>query len=429
MTVTNDVPARGIDLPTTPPAQSNRGKWMVLLAAFLGWMFDGLEMGIFPQVARPSLMSLMPGAKEGDIGYWHQVIDALFLIGAAMGGLVFGYLGDKIGRVRAMTFSILVYSLFTGLCFFAQAPWQIGGLRFISAIGMGGEWALGVALVMEVWPANARPVLAGVIGAASNVGFLLIAFVCYLFPVNPQNWRWVMLAGAAPALLTFFIRIFVPESERWEESQKKGPTAPLREAFTGKTAKSMWLAIVFASVALLGTWGAVQKIPAWVGNLPGGRPHENASAKAIAGMLLAVGAIIGCLIAPLIGAKLGRRAAYFLLCAGSLIACAILFRGFERVNGSFWLMTFLVGGVTAAFYGWLPLYLPELFPTRVRATAQGIAYNFGRIFAAAGALAGGKLVAVWGDYGRMAAALSLIYVAGMVLIWLAPETKGKPLPE
>jgi MFS family permease len=504
-----------------PPAASTRGRWMVLLAAFLGWMFDGLEMGIFPQVARPSLVSLMPGADEGTIGFWHGWIDALFLIGAAMGGLAFGYLGDKVGRVKAMSASILVYSVFTGLCYFAQAAWQIGALRFISAIGMGGEWALGVALVMEVWPAKHRPLLAGVIGAASNVGFLLISFICYVFPVTVTNWRYIMLAGAAPALLTFVIRIFVPESEKWQESQKHGPTAPLREAFTGRTAKSMWLAIVFASIALLGTWGAVQKIPAWVGNMPvstqrgivgqngvligiegysndarftvahvlpgssaaaagivpktkisavngrsvylpeslleavaGKKPGDvvtleinspagvtstvpltldrwlpDARAKAVSGMLMAVGAIIGCLIAPLLGAVLGRRMAYFLLCLSSLVVCAALFRGFDRYGPAFMALTFLVGGVTAAFYGWLPLYLPELFPTRVRATAQGIAFNFGRVFAAGGAVAGGHLVAIWGDYGRMAATVSLIYAAGLVLIWFAPETKGKPLPE
>src|SRR3989440_6188143 len=192
--------------PKSPAISPNAGRMLVLLAAFLGWMFDGLEMGIFPQVARASLVSLIPGASEGTIGSWHQVINASFLIGAAMGGFVFGWLGDKIGRVKAMSASILVYSLFTGLCYFAQAPWQIAGLRLVSAIGMGGEWSLGVALVMEVWPSKARPVLAGVIGAASNVGFLLIAFVCWLFPVHPTSWRWVMLAGAVPALLTFFIR-------------------------------------------------------------------------------------------------------------------------------------------------------------------------------------------------------------------------------
>jgi SHS family sialic acid transporter-like MFS transporter len=523
-----DLPAAVTDpSPLAPAATSAKGRYMVLLAAFLGWMFDGLEMGIFPQVARPSLQSLMPGAGEQDIIRWHQMIDAMFLGGAALGGLVFGYLGDKIGRVRAMSASILVYSLFTGVCYFAQSPGQIGALRFISAIGMGGEWSLGVALVMEVWPARLRPLMAGIIGAASNVGFLLISALCYAFPVNAGSWRWVMLAGAVPALVTFFIRLFVPESEKWQESQRHGPTAPLREAFAGRTAKSMWLAIAFASVALLATWGAVQKIPAWVGNMPvagqrgivaadgvllgiegvsdanafrvtevlpgsaaakaglvagtligrvndvavssaeqvratlaGKQPGDaitlatsaaatatstgtaaatirvpldrwqpDPQGKAVTGMLMAVGAILGCLIAPLLGSVLGRRTAYFLLCLAALVVCSITFRGFDRYGGPFLVMTFLAGGLSAAFYGWLPLYLPELFPTRVRATAQGIAFNFGRVFAASGALMGGHLVAFWGDYGRMGAAISLIYVVGMVLIWFAPETKGKPLPE
>src|SRR5688500_18247459 len=165
-------------------------------------MFDGLEMGIFPLIARPALQEMQAGAglvSESFVGQWMGTITALFLFGAALGGLVFGWLGDKIGRVKAMTWSILVYSLFTGFCYFAGAPWHIGVLRFISAIGMGGEWALGVALVMEVWPAKFRPLLAGIIGAASNVGFLLISFICYKLRVNEENWRLIMLAGAAPA--------------------------------------------------------------------------------------------------------------------------------------------------------------------------------------------------------------------------------------
>src|SRR5688500_17609370 len=161
----------GTELPLSaaPDAKSGAGKWMVLLAAFLGWMFDGLEMGIFPLIARPALTNLLTGTVDasdlaGAIKKWHGIIDALFLLGAASGGLVFGWLGDRIGRVRAMSLSILVYSVFTGLCYFAQSPLQIGLLRFISAIGMGGEWSLGVALVMEVWEAKYRPLLAGLIG-------------------------------------------------------------------------------------------------------------------------------------------------------------------------------------------------------------------------------------------------------------------------
>src|SRR6266478_4426823 len=137
----------------------NSAKWMVLLAAFLGWMFDGLEMGIFPLVARPALLEMQAAIGIVDdkfIGHWMGIITALFLLGAAFGGLVFGWLGDRIGRVRAMALSILTYSLFSGLAYFSQLPWHLGFFRFIAALGMGGEWSLGVALVMEVWPAKQR---------------------------------------------------------------------------------------------------------------------------------------------------------------------------------------------------------------------------------------------------------------------------------
>jgi MFS family permease len=404
-----------------------RERWLVLLAAFLGWMFDGLEMGIFPLVARPALSDLLTTADSGLIGWWHGVIDACFLVGAALGGLVFGWFGDRIGRVRAMSLSILMYSLFTGFCYFAQSPWQIGALRFVSAIGMGGEWALGVALVMEVWPERRRPMLAGAIGAASNVGFLSIAVAGWVRPVTGTSWRWVMLAGALPALLTFFIRLWVPESERWRESVKAGPSRPLREVFSPALRRTTILAIVFASVALIGTWGSVQKIAAWVGGFPGAASHP--SWKAQAQIVSSFGAIVGSLVAPLVGARFGRRPTYFGLCLLSLLVCGTLFRRFNDFDVPFLLMVGLAGGVTAAFYGWLPLYLPELFPTRVRATGQGIAYNFGRIAAAGGTLAGSQLVAHWGSYGKMGAAVSLVYAVGLFVIWLAPETKGKPLPQ
>src|SRR5580765_1954526 len=130
------------------PSVQQRAQWLVLTAAFLGWMFDGLEMGIFPLVARPALQTMLPAssglAPDKFIGTWMGYITALFLIGAALGGLVFGWLGDRIGRVRAMTLSILTYSIFSGLCCFAQEPWHLGALRFIAAFGMGGEWSLGV---------------------------------------------------------------------------------------------------------------------------------------------------------------------------------------------------------------------------------------------------------------------------------------------
>jgi MFS family permease len=291
---------------------------------------------------------------------------------------------------------------------------------------MGGEWALGVALVMEVWDARYRPLMAGLIGAAANVGFVLIGLVGAVIKVDQNNWRIFAVIGAVPALLTFIIRLFVPESHAWKATQQVKPSKPLTELFADrKLLTATILAIVFASISLLGTWGAVQKIPAWVGKP--GFPGQTAHAQGNVQMAMGVGAIFGCLIAPMIAAWLNRRIAYFLLSLGSLITCQVLFRYFNEYNLAFLAMTFLVGAVTAAVYGWLPLYLPELFPTRVRATAQGISFNFGRIFAGVGGIVLGGSVP--GGYAKMGAVVSLIYIVGLVLIWFAPETKGKPLPE
>jgi MFS family permease len=422
------------DLPLTPASTyTGREKTLVLLAAFLGWMFDGLEMGIFPQIARSALNRDMLGfdattaaaVVEESRKWWHQIIDAGFLFGAALGGLVFGWLGDRIGRVKAMAYSILVYSAFTGLLYFARSPEQLAALRFTAAIGMGGEWALGVALVMEVWDAKYRPLLAGMIGAAANVGFLIVGAIGRAIQIDESNWRYLVLVGAAPALLTFIIRLFVPESHAWKAAQTAKPTKPLTELFGDKKlTRSAILAIVFASITLLGTWGAVQKIPSWVGNKD--MSGNIATAQGSTQMALAIGAIVGCLLAPLVAAWLNRRITFFLLCLGSLITCQVIF-AMDSYSGTFLAMAFLVGGFTAAVYGWLPLYLPELFPTRVRATAQGISFNFGRIFAGVGGIVLGG--AVPGGYAKMGAVVSLIYIVGMLVIWLAPETKGKPLPE
>src|SRR2546425_9278597 len=304
-----------------------RAQWLVLAAAFLGWMFDGLEMGIFPLVDRPALQTMIPAstalAPDQFVGTWMGRITALFLVGAACGGLVFGWLGDRIGRVRAMTLSILTYSVFTGLCFFAQQPWHLGALRFVAAFGMGGEWSLGVALVMETWPRDKRPLLAGIIGAASNVGFALIAVVGFYFKVTQESWRWVMIAGAAPALLALGIQLLVPESERWKESTKQSAARPIREIFSGGLLPRTLLAIAFASVALIGTWGSVQWLPLWADQLTAGKVH---TAKALTQIISGCGAIIGCMLGAMAAGKIGRRPAYFGLCLLSLLICTGLFR-------------------------------------------------------------------------------------------------------
>ena len=408
----------------------NAGQWMVLVAAFLGWMFDGVEMGLFPIAVPPAIRDLLQLTDHKDplVGQWMANLTALFLLGAAAGGFVFGWMGDKIGRVRSMTISILAYSGFTGLCYFATAPWQLGVFRFLAALGMGGEWALGVALVMECWPEKYRPILAGVIGAAANVGFLLISLVGMVFAVTPESWRWIMVAGAAPGILALFVILFVPESKRWQQSVKKAAGVnPLREIFTPPLLKSTILAIIFCSVALIGTWAAVSALlPAWADQLAG---KDMPKAKAIAQLWISIGCIIGCLIGPLASNRIGRRGAYFALCVASLLVTQWVFRFLNAYDTLFLVASFLAGLTASSFYGLLPLYLPELYPTRVRATGQGVSFNFGRVLAAVGAIFTGALIGIFGGIPQACAIITLVYLVGMVVIWFAPETMGKPLPE
>jgi SHS family sialic acid transporter-like MFS transporter len=434
---------------TASPRSGNSAKWLALTAAFLGWMFDGLEMGLFPLVARPAMMELMGPGAMSHFGTWMAIIIAMFLVGAALGGVVFGWLGDKIGRTRAMVWSVLAYSLFSGLCAFAMEPWHIAGLRFLAALGMGGEWALGVALVMEIWPGKSRPLMAGLIGAAANVGFLTVAlmslglhsiithvgsFLHVILPASSADallangaWRMLFLLGALPAFLTLFIRIFVPESEAWHSAVKTAKEPPrVADLFRGSLLKSTLVGSGLGAVVLLGTWGSVQWIPSWGDKLSGGLKGAREALQ----ICSAIGAIFFSILVGLIADKLNRRMTYFLLSLVTLVACAILFRVPMSYGTGLFFWTFLVGGLSAGFYGWLPLYLPELFPTRLRATGSGFTFNIGRVLAAGGTLGAGALLNAFNeDYARMCAVISLVYLVGMVLIWFGPETKGRALPE
>lgn len=516
----------------TSPDTSNRltrGHWLVLAAALLGWMFDGVEQGLFPMVGRQALADLFgygenPGPlEEQRIANWFSIVFAAYLVGAATGGVLFGWLGDRIGRVRAMTLSVFTYAIFTGLGGVAQEPWQAGVLRFIASLGMGGEWALGVALLMEVWPNQSRALMAGLIGAAANAGYFIDSILGQGVVRNlPQlnaglrsihftpeladaltahrGWRLLMLTGTAPALLTLLIRLFVPESERWRQEHGRGATAhwatkdllgvllgslgpglivvlwsneialawrisgtlagmivaalgysyPVvrylqREAaFSGRDAAHarqtigrMLLAAGLSGTALLGTWASAQ----WAPTVADQMSEQQEGAKEKTQMWSALGAIVGTIGAALVGGWLGRRATYALLCVSSIASLVWLYQFHPVFGPRFLFAAFVVGICTASFYGWLPLYLPELFRTGVRATCQGFGYNFGRILAAVGVLQTGNLMAQFpkdasfyglklhGGYALACTSMSLIYLAGLVLICFAPETRGKPLPE
>jgi MFS family permease len=370
-----------------------------------------------------------------------------------------------------MILSVLTYSIFMGCGYFAQQAWQLGLLLFISALGMGGQWSLGVALVMECWPERHRPKLAGAIGAAANFGFLFIALVALTRSITVSDWRWMMVVGASPALLALFIIAFVPESERWKTAVKQGGRSPIVEIFSRGLRRKTLLATVFSAIPLIGTWAAISAyVPTWAEVMKEAETGKSllsqkdlakfeaakspmakqtvlkacitspqqwqelgargSRAKATTQAFMAVGSIICCFLASWCGGLWGRRPVYFCLCLFSLLICFYLFHYLTVVDTWFFFIAMSAGGITAAFYGWLPLYLPELFPTRVRATGQGLSFNFGRVVAAGGTLCQGQFVALFGgDYARAMGLVTLVYVLGMVLIWFAPETKGKPLPD
>jgi MFS family permease len=250
--------------------------------------------------------------------------------------------------------------------------------------------------------------------------------------MDSGGWRWVLGACAFPALLTFLLRMFVPESERWQHAVATGPRPGLADIFTPALIRRTVIGTVLSGIALIGTWGSVQWIPIWTLTITGSQTFAG-----YAQMASAAGAAIGALLGATAGKYVGRRVLYFGLSFGSLVICAYLFRFHLEFAGeigpSFFAVAFLTGAFTASFYGWLPLYLPELFPTRVRATGQGFGFNFGRIVAAAGALSTGILMGetglFQGHYDKAAATMSLVYVFGLVAVWFAPETRGQPLPD
>jgi MFS family permease len=417
-----------------------RGRIAALWAAVLGWLFDGLEMGLFPLIAGPALTELV-GPDKAAQDAWKGAIYAGFLVGAAGGGLLFGWLADRVGRIKALSWSILCYALCSGLSAGVTEAWQLMLLRTLASLGMGGEWAVGLALVREVFPRGRAAFLAAMIGCAANVGILLMALlgwwmgheagalalklepllgtdaVRFLFGADGSGWRMLFLLGALPALITFFIRRHVPESARWEDARRTSAPPRIREIFAPHQRSHTLAATGLGAVALIGMWCSVQWVPSWVNSAYAlADPAARHAARSLAYVWCAVGFTLGSFAAPFVAERMGRRASFVLLTLGSVASTAWLFRTDPHDSASLHGLCLLTGTFSAGFFGWLPLALPELWPTRLRATGQGFAFNAGRILAAAGTLLSGTLSTAFDhDLGRMAAVMSLVYLVGLPL--------------
>ena len=422
----NQVPAV-----SAPMALSHRARLVVLLAAFCGLLFDGIELGLMP-IASLSVTSSLLGDRFTDAlaGDWFARFTAALMLGAAVGGILLGALGDRCGRTRAMAVSILFYSVFSGAGWLVSSLEQMLVLRFLVGLGIGGMWPNGVALVSECWPNVSRPMVAGIVGAGLNAGILLLSQIARIWHITPDSWRWLFGWSAVPGLLGVVALCFVPESPRWLSSRAGAihrPAAPLRELFRPPLLRLTLLGIILGSIPMVGAWAASKWMIPWADKMGG---IAQPGYKALTQGYWALGAVLGSFCGAHIAGELGRRLSYFLISLGSTVLTSGLFLFTAPLQPPFLPMVFAQGFVATLFFGWLPLYLPELFPTRVRATGSGIAYNVGRFATAGGVFAAGTLV-IWlhGDFARVGAVMGLIYSLGMLAIWWAPETAKRDLPD
>lgn len=450
-----------------PVALSRNARFTVLVVAFLGWFCAGMDMSITQLVGQAAAIDLLSNsgkldkarfqaltkqAKSKDkplaaedkeqLRQWDEVVaqwfawyQCAFLFGAATGGLVFGWLGDRFGRAKGMSVSIFTYSILAGACYFAQTPEHLLMLWYLACMGVGGMWPNGVALVSEAWSGLSRPMIAGVIGTSANIGIFMLATIATRVAITPDSWRWVMLVGASPMLLGIVAILFVSESPRWlaarrEQAAVPAQTTPVGEVFRRPLLGITILGIVLATTPLIGGWGTANWMNPWADKAGNATDPPNPFLKAQVQQARALTGIVGSLLGGWIASYLGRRRTYFLVSLASLLIAQYTFWFLYPTDRWFLWWAAALGFVSGIYFGWLPLFLPELFPTRVRSTGSGVSFNFGRIVTAGTIFATGLMMAVFeGDYARIGRVTSLIFLVGMVAIWFAPDTTRNNLDE
>jgi MFS family permease len=403
-------------------------QYLVLATAWLGWIFDSMDATIYSLVMTPALKKLLgPQGNPERIGWYGGVIFAIFLLGWALGGVLFGILADRMGRARTLAVTILIYAVFTGLAGFSHTLWQLAAFRFVTALGVGGEWAAGATLVAEVWPESLRVKGAGLLQSAWGAGYFLGAAIYFL--LSAQSWRVMFFVGIIPAVVAMFTTLRVHEPEKWTMVRRSAQQPALSELFVPSLRRNTLVGAALAFVAVFGLWGATNWTPALMTELL--RPQHLAPGKiarlvSYAVMSLNAGAIVGYLSFAPLAERWGRRPAFLVMLLGSAVMLPVTFllpSSYVAVLLLLPLLGFFSNGIFSGF----PVYLPELFPTRIRATGSGFCFNVGRLLAAAGPFLTGYLVVQLGTFARAASSVALIYVAGMLVLLFARETRGEVL--
>lgn len=424
-------------------------QWRILAASNLGWLFDGFENYALILTAPTALAQLLEPAQRGSLSFYVGAIIAVNLLGWGIGGMIGGIAADYIGRKRMMMIGILAYSLLTGLSAIAWDFWSLAILRFFVGVAVGSEWATGSSMMAELWPDNARGKGAALMQCGLGLGFFLASLAWLLIaPTGPEAWRTMYLVGVLPALLTLWIRRAIPESALWEvvkakrdaaqSRQKRGATLSTEDAqltkftladlFSDRTMRRRTIVVFLMSLATtVGFWSISTWIPAYIASIAGAQGLPGPKWASYAGMCFTAGSIAGYCALGFLADTWGRKPVTLMFFALAWVMTPVFFFTSKEL-GTLLALAFASAFFANGQYSWMPVWLPELYPTRMRATALAFAFNAPRFIAFLGPLLAGGMIVSFGGYGGAAMILSCVYVLGLVGTPLLPETKGKPLP-
>ncbi len=460
----------------------SRYQWLVLLIASLGWVFDIFEGQIFVASMRDAMPQLLgvDSADHPEVGIWSNYSFASFLLGGAFGGVLFGVMSDRIGRSRTLIFTILFYSIFTSLTALATEAWHMVILRFLVAMGVGGEWAVASAMVAEVMPQRSRSVMSSIFHASSVFGTLLAAAVGYFIlsakPWGDSTWKLGFLIGLLPALLTLWIRWKLHEPEKWKNAQqiakKDGSqaTGRLSEIFRPEYIRGTIIGVTLATIGLVTFWGChiygknalmrkaqvraltIENTSLVAPKKKGAESDEDykklrenwkisrqsalekhskniKQAEMLSMTLNTIGGGLGLVLFGAISNRLGRRGAFVLYHAGAFIMALVMFKVLIPQGASETTLAValpIFGFLTLGMHAGYAVYFPELYPTRLRGSGTGFCFNMGRIGSALYLFIVAKIG--W-QPDQAALYMAPVFAVGIAIAWVAPETRDQELPE
>jgi len=411
--------------------EQRRGFW----AAWWGWTLDGMDSFIFALVLSPALTELLPKShldgSPAAVAFAGSVLFAVFLAGWGS-ALLWGPLADRYGRARTLAAAVACYAIFTAAAAFAQNVWQLGACRFAAGVGIGGEWALAGTYVAEVWPEARRKMGAGYLQTGYYAGFFLAAALNYTVGAT-FGWRALFICGGAPVVLALYMLSRLKESDRWTSAARAARPPPLSTLLSAPYRRRTLVNAGLVTVSILGLWAAAVYEPAAIillARRAGATAPAAARLASVGTALLSIGTILGCLAAPPLAERFGRRRALALYFAGMAVAIVLTFGwAFYRPGGLdlFIALLFFLGlcGGNFALYS---LWLPEQYPTAVRASAFALVTSIGRFVGAGANFLVGWGVHAWGSLGVPVAATALAFVVGLMLVPLSTETRGETLP-